>query len=805
MIKNYLRIALRNLFKHKGYSFINIAGLAIGMTCCLLIAMYVLDELSYDRFHEKSDRIYRLVADIFPPNDGPVDHYATSGPGVGKTLQRDLPEVEKSVYLWRNTSVFMERDQDVFHETVHFADSTFFEVFSYHFISGNPETALQAPFSIVLTEDMASKYFNSENPVGQTIVANDSIQYQITGIIANVPSNSHLHFDFLASLSTMPKLGHRWLETWWSFGGYNYLLLAESTDVVALGKKLHRISAEYIPEQETGSGYRQEYYLQPITDIHLRSERRNEWQPNNKMAYVYIFSVISVFILLIACINFMNLATARSLDRSKEVGIRKVVGAIRTQLTRQFLSESIVLSIISTILALLLVNLLLPSFNELTGKELSFSLISQPQHIFVLLAFTLGVGFMAGSYPALFLSAFKPVETIKGKLRASSKGAFLRKGLVVFQFAISVVLIIGTTIVFKQLTFMRGQDLGYNQEQIVIVPLHGEASLREKYDPLKNMLKENSGVVQTTISSGIPGRLRNNSVFRIEGNMTESPYGSDAWNDMRYVNTDEDFFEIYGIELLAGRFFSKEFETDQQSAFILNEAAVKKFEWGTPETALGKKIGFRSSSEGQVVGVVKNFHFESLHSDIAPVVMTHRPFGLNYISIKVSPTKIRDLVAHIENTWNALIPNRPFEFYFLDQDFDRQYRADERVGRTFGTFSALAIFIACLGLFGLAAYSAEQRTKEIGIRKVLGASVTSIIRVLSLDFLKLVLIANLAAWPIAYFAMAKWLEDFAFRTSINMGIFPLAGVVALFIAFLTVGFQAVKAALNNPVETLRYE
>ena len=805
MFKNYLKIALRNLLKHKAYSTINISGLAIGITCCLLITMYVQDELSYDRHHEKADRIYRLIVDIFPPNDGPVDHYATSGPGVAPVLEADFPEIERAVRIRKVSDALVTRGQNALYEDFHFADSTFFEVFDCSFLAGDPKTALSDPFAIVLTETMSRKYFGNREILGQSIVVDDTLQFKVTGVIEDIPPNSHFAFDFLSSFPTLQKIGFGGLTSWWSFGGYNYLLLRGGTDVAALGQKIHRISAKYIPQHETGSGYRQEYYLQPITDIHLHSALRNEWQTNNKIAYVYIFTAIALFILLIACINFMNLATARSIDRSKEVGIRKVVGAIRTQLTRQFLSESIILAVISTLAALALVSVLLPYFNDLTAKQLRFALISKPNYILFLLAFTLGVGFLAGSYPALFLSAFRPAETIKGKLRASTKGAFLRKSLVVFQFAISVILIIGTVVVFKQLSFMRNQDLGYNQEQVVVLPLRGDLGARDKYEPLKNILLQNSSILQTSLSSAIPARGVNNSVFRIEGNMVDSPYGTDAWNDMRYMNVDEDFFEIYGLQLASGRFFSREFETDQQSAFILNEAAVKKFDWGTAENAIGKKIGFRSSSEGAVVGIVKNFHFKSLRSEIEPLVLTHRTHRLNYISIKITTDDVRETIATIENAWTSLLPNRPFEFFFLDEEFGKQYRADEKVGQTFGTFSALAIFIACLGLFGLAAYSAEQRTKEIGIRKVLGASVSSIVRILSVDFLTLVLVANLIAWPVAYFVMKRWLQDFAFRTEIGVALFPLAACLALLIAFLTVGYQAIRAAVADPVDTLRYE
>ncbi|MCH8128209.1 ABC transporter permease [candidate division KSB1 bacterium] len=804
MFRNYLRISFRNVFKQKVYSFINISGLTVGITCCLLIYFYVGFELSYDGFHKKADRIYRLVVDIFPPNDGLVDHYATSGPGVAPVLESDYPEVEKAVRIRSIPDVLLKWGENQFYETFHFADSTFFDVFSFPLLLGDPVKALTDPFSLVLTEEMANKYFGTEDPLGKVVLVQDTVRFKITGVVKNVPANAHFTFDFLASYNTLPRMGRN-ISTWWSFGGYNYLLLTEGANPTAFSEKIRHVSEKYIPEQEKGSGYRQEYYLQSITAIHLNSERRSEWQANNKLAYIYIFSAIGIFILLIACINFMNLATARSIERSKEVGIRKVVGALRSQIAKQFLGEAIVLALISTVLSVFAMRILVPFFNDLTGKQLTINIANNFPLILIIVLLPIIVGVIAGSYPALFLSAFKPIDTVKGAFKSGTRGINLRKSLVVFQFAISVTLIISTLVIHKQLTYMRNQKLGFSKEQILVLPLHHDAGIRKKYELLKNRFLQNPQIDMCSISSGIPGRRLNNSVFRIEGNRVDSQYGTDAWNDMRFINVDTDFADIYNLEMLSGRFFSQEFETDAQSAFILNEAAVKKFDWGVVDRAIGKKIGFQSSSEGKVIGVVKNFHFKSLQSLIEPLIITSRNFSLNYISIKISGTGIRETLESIENVWNEFVPNRPFSFFFLDDEFDKQYRADEKVAGTFTAFAFIAIFVACLGLFGLASFTTEQRTKEIGIRKVLGASMAGIIKNLSADFIKLIILANLVAWPVSYFLMQKWLQDFAYRIDPNVLSFFFAGFISVAIAILTISYQAIKASLANPIDALRYE
>lgn len=804
MFRNYLKIALRNIFKHKAYSVINITGLSVGITCCLLIFGYVNNETSYDRFHKNADRIYRLIVDIFPPNNGPVDHYATSGPGVAPILESDFPEVERAVRIRTITDALLKKGDKQFYETFHFADSTFFEVFSFPFIAGNPKQALVDPFSVVFTNKMARKYFGDENPVGRFIMVQDTIQFKITGVIEDVPQNSHFTFDFLSSYSTFPKIGRN-ITSWWSFGGYNYLLLKQDSDAASFAEKIHRVSEKYIPEQEKGSGYRQEYYLQPITDIHLYSDRRAEWQANNKIVYIYIFSAIALFVLLIACINFMNLATARSIERSKEVGIRKVVGAVRSQLAKQFLGEAIVLALMATALAILLMMVTIPIFNDLTGRELTVELADSLFVIPVIFILPIIIGLLAGSYPAFFLSAFKPIETVKGAFKSGIRGVYLRKGLVVAQFTISVMLIISTIVIYNQLNYMRDQDLGFSKEQILVLPLHQDSGIRQKYDVLRNRFLQNPRILASTISSGIPGRQLNNSVFRIEGNMVESQYGTDAWNDMRFINVDSDFAEIFNLELLAGRFFSEEFETDVQSGFILNEAAVKKFDWGTAEQAIGKKIGFQSSSEGEVIGVVKDFHFKSLRSVIEPLVISARTFSLNYISLKLQGRDIRKTIASINSIWNEIVQNRPLTFFFLDDEFDKLYRADEKIAKSFATFALIAIVIACLGLFGLASFTTEQKTKEIGIRKVLGSSTTGIIQNISADFIKLILIANIVAWPVAYLAMQKWLQEFAYRIDPSMLSFLFAGIISVLIALLTISYQTIKASIANPIKALRYE
>ncbi len=803
MLANYLRIAIRNLLKNKSFSLINILGLTLGITCCVLITLYVRHEAQYDTFHKDADRIYRLRVDCFPPN-GPVETYATAGYAQLPTLLNDYPEVEQGVRLKSVNSLLLKTRQGRSYETCFFADSTFFEVFNFPLLAGDPKTALTEPFSMVLPEATALQYFGSTDILGETLLIDDSLGFKITGIMADIPSNSHIQFRFLSSFNTLQPLGIR-TSSWWSFGVWSYFRLRPDADREALAEKVHRMSANYIGQQETGSGYRMEHYLQPLRDIHLHSNLRNEIQANNRYIYVYIFGIIAAIILLIACINFMNLATSRSLERAREVGLRKVIGAGRVQLAIQFLGESLILASVAAVLALGLVEVLLPHFNNLTARNLEFDIFENGSFVLVLSFITVLVGLLAGSYPAVFLSSFRPVETLKGKFRSNLRGALFRKILVITQFAIASSLIIGTIVVYKQLSFMRSQDLGFNIDQILILPTRREAVINKQYEALKDRLLQEPSVSNVCIASGIPGRTVTNSVFRIEGNNVDSPYGTDGWNDMRYLNVDADFFNMYELEVVAGRFFPEDILSSEKSAFVLNEAAVEKFGWGSPEAAIGKRMGFASSNEGEVIGVVRDFHFRSLQTRIEPLVLTSSRSRRQFISVQLSASGIQETLSTVQSIWGELIPNRPFEYFFLDTEFNQQYRNDETIGKTFGLFTILAIFIASLGLFGLAAYTSEQRTREIGIRKTLGASISSIVNLLSVDFLKLVLIANLIAWPLSYVTMHYWLNDFAYKTDINAWIFILASGIAVAISFFTVAYQALRAANGNLIDALKYE
>ncbi|MGH7598070.1 MAG: ABC transporter permease [bacterium] len=801
MLKNYLKIAARNLLKHKAYSFINIAGLAMGMTCCILILLYVQHELSYDRFHRQADRIYR----IFWQSGNPQTR--TPHP-MAQAMVKDFAEVESAVSLspvWgpgltRPKFAVRYGDQRFEEKEVFSADSTFFEVFSFPLLKGDPKSALRSPASLVITERIAKKYFGEEEPMGKVLTINNSVDLKVTGVMQDIPANSHLHFDFLISyvLLKMRETGSYY--EWEDFGHYNYIKLAPHADPKILAAKIpdwflkyNDWSAEDAAELKSGQvGFR----LQPITDIHLHSHLKWELAPNSDMAYIYLFSATAVFILLIACINFMNLSTARSATRAREVGMRKVLGAFRRQLIGQFLGESMLLSVLALLLSLAAIELLLPLFNALSGRELAISYRENPQLLIGVLGIALLVGVISGSYPAFFLSAFQPAKVFKNTSKLGAKSARFRQVLVVAQFAISIALIAGTGIVAAQLDFLRNKKLGFDKDQVVVIPIK-DGSLRNKYEAIKVELLQVSGVLHASAVSNVPG-----------GRFNQNPIQWQSEEDQQSVSqvrVDHDFFATLGVEMAAGRSFDRNLPTDIDSAFILNETAARLFDW---DTAVGKMVTWFDDDDtrrGAIIGVAKDFHFQSLHQKIEPLLFHVLPSGFNYMLVKVGANDISATLAGLEKKWASFDPNRSFEYSFLDDDFDALYRAEEKMQAIFGNFTLLAVVIACLGLFGLASFTIQQRTKEIGVRKVLGASVSQIVMILSKEFTRLVLIAFVVACPLAYLAMNGWLQNFAYRAEISLNIFLLAGALGLVIAWLTVSYQALKAALANPVEALRYE
>lgn len=810
MIKNYLTIAWRNLVKNKTFSFINIAGLAIGLASFILIALYVVDELSYDKYNEKANRIYRVNSDI---RFGGTDlKLAVSSDMMGSTLKKDYPQVEQYTRFYNsNGSKLVKKGHEFINETnvVH-ADSTLFEVFSLPALTGDTRNALHEPNTVVVTESAAKKYFGTTDVVGKTIETNDntSTLYKVTAVIRDIPKNSHFNFDFIFSMDNV-EYG------WGNFLSQNfqtYVLLKPGTDAKAFEKNFDQVINKYILPQAKqfmqinsmedfkSSGNKMEYSLMPLTDIHLRSDRFPELGVNSNIQYIYIFSAVAIFILLLACVNFMNLSTARSANRAKEVGIRKVLGTEKRSLIGQFLTESTVMVFIALVLALFIAWLSVSYFNDISGKTLSIAGLFAPRFLLILLSIPFLVGALAGSYPALFLSSFQPISVLKGKIGQGFKRSRLRSGLVVFQFFTSIVLIIGTIVVFRQLNYIQDKKIGFNKDQVLVI--NGTNALNNSQDAFKNEISKMSGVKAASFAGYLPvsNSARNDNTFSTEAVMTEK----NGFN-MQMWNIDYNYIPTMGMEMSKGRNFSATYGSDS-TAVIINETAAKVIGYDDP---VGKKL---YTSDGTasgnivytIVGVVRNFNFESLRQNIGPLCFR---LGFNKwaTAFKVSSTDIKGLISNIEQRWKAMAPGMPFSYQFLDEAFDNMYRAEQRVGKVALSFAILAIVIACLGLFGLAAYMAEQRTKEIGVRKVLGASVPNIISMLSKDFVKLVLVAAVVAFPVAWYAMNKWLEDFAYRINIGWWVFVVAGVAALLIALITVSFQAVKAALINPVKSLRTE
>ncbi|MBO0937461.1 ABC transporter permease [Fibrella sp. HMF5335] len=818
MFTNYVKIAWRTLRKQGGYTAINVIGLALGLACCLLITLYVVDELSYDRFNAKADRIYRLHSDI--KFGGEVMNMAVTPDPLGPTLKQDYPQVEQFTRLHQQGtwSVSQAGTTSVIREdNITFADSTVFDVFTLPLLAGryagaDPKRALAQPNSVVISEAAATRHFGSQNPIGQTLLFN-KMPYKVTALMRDMPTNSHFRADFLLAMSSDD---YQWGQ-WVSNNHHTYVVLRPGVDADAFARNLDAVAEKYVGPQilsflgSTMAQFRQAnnrfaFTMMPLTDIHLHSKQTIQLAPVGDIRYVYIFSAVALFILLIAGINFMNLATARSANRAKEVGVRKVLGSGQGQLLNQFMTESVLTTAMAMLLAVGLVAAALPLFNDIAAKQLTFRRLITPFWLVMLPVVPLVVGLLAGVYPAIFLSSYRPIAVLKGKIIARSGGALLssarlRSGLVVFQFMMSVLLIIGTIVVYRQMRYIQTKNLGFNREQMLVV--NGTDGLGKQTETFRQVVLQLPGVVNGTVSGYLPTPSnRSNTSFFPEGQIEPQKAVS-----MQNWSVDYDYVKTMGMQLVQGRDFSRSFGADS-SGIILNETAAKLF---GGKAIIGKRIAVyadvvnKLTKSYTVIGVVKNFNYESLRQEVGALALILQG-STGSISFRLNgSSNVAALVSQIEANWKRLAPGQAFSYAFLDDNFDQMYRTEQRVGTLTLVFSVLAVLIACLGLFGLAAYTAEQRTKEIGVRKVLGASVTSVVALLSQDFLKLVLIAIVIASPVAWWAMHRWLADFAYRVDIEWWVFALAGVLAVGIALLTVSVQSIKAALVNPVKSLRSE
>jgi putative ABC transport system permease protein len=790
LVWNYIKTALRAIRRQKGYSFINISGLAIGLTVCMLIVLWVVDEWSFDRFNVNAGRIYRVYRSEAATQEGSTS--ALTPPPMAAALKKDFPEIIKATrFGWWRRNLVTYKDKSFNEPGFRHADPEFFAMFSFPLVKGDPETVFANPYSVVLTEKTADKYFGEEDPVGKILTVNNTFDVMVTGIIRNESLNSSLEFDLLCPFEILLKeyIGEDNADNWGfnSFG--TYVMLEPSASAGSLNKKLTGYLKKYNDEDTD------ELVLQPLTDIHLFSNLGHDLNNRGDIKYVWIFSALALFVLLIACVNFMNLTTARSANRAKEVGLRKVVGANRPQLIRQFLGESILMALFALVIAFFLLEFLLPLFNTLSGKQLTSAWINKPTLLLGFIGLALLTGISSGSYPALFLSSFQPARILKGTMGSSGASPLFRKALVIFQFSLSVFLIIGTLIISRQLSYMRNIDLGFNREHIIHLSIHGE--LHSKYGAIRERFLQNPDVLHVTASMALPTNIQSTPGTPMwEG----SP--SDAQMEIKADFVDYDYIETFEVPLVEGRSFSREYATDLETAFIVNEEAVRKM--GLEKPVVGKRFGFWDI-DGQIVGVMKDAHFQSLHHKIEPLVFKMFPPWLRRMYVKFRSDNVSATLASLEKAWSEMNLGYPFEYHFLDEDFDDLYKSEARLEKIFKSFAALAVFIACLGLFGLASFIAEQRTKEIGIRKVLGSSTAGIVALLNQEFLMWVAAANLIAWPIAYFTMHAWIQKFAYRADIEIWFFLLSAAIGLGVAMFTVTLQTLKAARANPVDSLKHE
>jgi putative ABC transport system permease protein len=791
MFRNYLVSTLRNLRKDRLHSFINIVGLSIGLTCVIMILLFVRYELSYDGFNENRGRIFRVVLDDIH-EDGLFPMAPTMLP-LAPALRRDFPEVERAARVSERSSILVRAGENRYYESLYFADPEIFSIFSLPLEWGNPSTALSEPYSVVLSEALAEKYFGRIDPMGQ-ILRIDSVQdFKVTGILRAIPETFHLRIKMLASFDSLKNQEKDRLDSWDQFSNdYTYILLAPGADPSKLEERLPAFQQKYT-DAETAS--KQRLRLQPLQDIHFSSLNYDDAVTYEK-GYLYAFSAVALFIMILACVNFMNLATARSAGRAREVGMRKVAGARRSQLIFQFLTESFLVALVAVAGAVGLVYLVLPRFRVFLNRKIAFDLLHDPVLAAMLLGLVLFTGFFAGSYPAFMLSSFTPVRVLRSKSAQGNSHLSFRTVFVVLQFAVSIVLIIATLVVYHQLAFMKSKDLGFFSEQVVVIPLQG-SPLRQKPEPLKEAILSHTAVLDVSCTSGTPGSGSSHA----SNYMLETPDGEKEVY-IQTIYTDFDFVETLGLKVLDGRNFSREYSSDRGKTYILNQTAARQMGWDSP---VGKKISRGGESPGEVIGVVDDFHYSSMRTRIRPMALNIRPSKFGYVAVRFRPEEATLLLGYLEETWRRFAPEYPFEHFFIDEQFARYYRFEQKVGELFGLFSILAIVISCLGVFGLISYIAEQSTKEIGVRKILGASTAGIILLLSKRFVRWVLVANLIAWPLAWFAMNKWLEGFAYRVSINPVFFPLAGMAALAIALATVSYQSLKSAFANPADSLRYE
>jgi putative ABC transport system permease protein len=789
MFKNYLKITFRNIVRHRGFSIINIFGLAMGMACTILILLWVRDEVSFDRFHEKKENIYRVIVEGKNSSEK-----GSLTPGLlAPFVKEEVPEVINAVRIRQRPRMVVRQGQNAFYEDRKFrADPSIFEIFSFPFIKGNPGTASSG---IVITEKIARKYFGDENPIGKTLNINNWYDIEVTGVIKDIPHNSHLQFDFIVALEGLKR---RWPGgfTWRNFVHHTYVQLEKNADPRIVEQKMTEMIFKHAPEV---SQYMTRFCLQPLTHIHLTAGLHGENGLIGDKKYVFVFSIIAFFILFIACINFMNLTTARSLNRAKEVGIRKATGANRKELVKQFFSESFLLTFISLFIALILVELFLSPFNHLTGKHLAviysdYSILLS----FIGVAFITGI--IAGSYPALYLSSFKPVKVLKSTLAPGKKGDVFRKILVVTQFSLSIMLIISTTVIYNQLHYMRHMKLGFDKENIIYIP--AKENIAKKYEIVKNQLLQNPNILGVTAKNSLPLDTVNHVIIDWQGRKPDQEL------NIEIAAVDFDFIHTLNLEIVEGRNFSRDHPSDPNEAVIVNEETVRQMGITSP---IGKQVTI-GTYKGRIVGVIKDANFRSLQYKIKPILM-HLIYDWDSaimnlygaVFIRVRGGHIPEVISHIEKTWKSVNPLFPFEYHFLDETYDNLYNKEKRLSTIFNYFTFCAIFISCLGLFGLASYMVERRTREIGIRKVLGASVPGLVQFLSKEFTRWVLLANIIAWPAAYVFISRWIQNYVYRIDITPWIFILSGLLAWAIALFTVSYQAIRAASVNPVEVLRYE